>query len=111
MKTEIEIGKIYKGKSDSNMLRKPFCIHGSFVYYEMSTIGKTVFDKDNASSWSVTEFLKNNEPYEPPKPIETVECVWMKRETGFACQPVLKDKVESMEKQGWQVVKVKIVGK
>ena len=47
--------------------------------------------------------------YDPLKQIEEVECVWMKRETGFACQPVLKDKVESMEKQGWQVVKVKVV--
>ena len=109
MQNEIKIGQIYKGKNSSVVLRRPFCIHGSFVYYEMSTIGKTVFDKDNASSWSVTEFLKNNEPYEPPKQIEIVECVWMKRETGFACQPVLKDKVESMEKQGWQVVKVKVV--
>ena len=109
MKTEIEIGKIYKGKRDSNVLRKPFYIHGSFVYYEVASIEEPVFNKDKATSWSVTEFLKNNEPYEPPKPIETVECVWMKRETGFACQPVLKDKVESMEKQGWQAVKVKVV--
>ena len=110
MKTEIEIGKIYKGKSHSNVLRKPFYIHGSYVYYETATIGKTVFDKDNASSWSIAEFIKNNELYEPPKPIETVECIWMKRETGFACQPVLKDKVEPMKKQGWKVVNVKIVG-
>ena len=109
MKTEIEIGKIYKGKSDSNVLRKPFYIHGSFVYYEMSTIGKTVFDKDNASSWSVTEFLKNNEPYEPPKQIETVECVWMEHDKDSAVQLFKKDKVKDLEKSGWQVVNVKIV--
>ena len=109
MKTEIEIGKIYKGRRDSNVLRKPFYIHGSFVYYEMSTIGKTVFDKDNASSWSVTEFLKNNEPYEPPKQIETAECVWMEHGEDSAVQLFNKDKVKDLEKFGWKIVNVKVV--